>query len=98
MVSNTFAVNSQTTTLTNKSVQIISTGTQRVYIYDLPIEVGCTNKIPVLLFSGPDKNPLAKEIYATLLAAKTSGKKVIVQSRECWSEYSTPIISSVYVY
>lgn len=98
LTSNTFAANSNTTTLTSKRIQIISTGTQRAYIYDLPINGGCTNKIPVLLFSGPNKNPLAKEIYSTLLTAKASGKKVTIQSNKCWPEYSTPIITSLYLY
>ncbi|KLN65647.1 hypothetical protein [Vibrio sp. VPAP30] len=86
------------TSLVGKKIQIISTGTPRVYIYDLPVNDGCKDSTPVLIMSGLQANPLAKEIYSTLLAAKASGKRVLIQTTGCWSEYSTPVITSMYLY
>lgn len=85
--------------LSGKNLQIISgAGESRVYIYDLAIQDGCTHSIPVLLLDGPEANPIGKELYSALLAAKTSGKKVTIQTKGCWSGYSTPIITSMYIH
>lgn len=84
--------------LRGKPIQLISgDGTPRVFVYGLEVDEGCTQKIPVLLMGGVDANPLAKEFYATLLSAKTSGKKVIIGTSGCWSEWSTPVIRSLYL-
>ena len=79
-------------------IQLISNDTARVYIYDIPIDDGCDKQIPVLLFEGENANSLAGEIYSTLLLAKASAKKVIIQTTGCWSELSTPIITSMYLH
>lgn len=89
---------SSETSLVGKRIQIISTGTARVYIYDLPINDGCTNKIPVLILNGSDANPIGKELYSAILMAKASGKKVTIQTTGCWSGWSTPVITSMYVH
>ena len=85
--------------LNGKRLQIISAVNEsRVYVYDLPIEDGCTNTTPVLLLDGPDANPIGKELYSALLAAKASGKKVTIQTKGCWSGWSTPVIRSMYLH
>lgn len=91
-----WATDSAETTLAGKNIQLISTGTPRAYIMGVEI-AGCANKTPVLIFDGANRNPLAQEIYSTLLAAKASGKKVVLQANECWSEWSTPVLSSMYI-
>ncbi|MGR6873492.1 hypothetical protein ACU6U9_14555 [Pseudomonas sp. HK3] len=91
------AADSAPTDLTGKDLQIISTGTPRVYIYNALIQ-GCTDSTtPVLILGGVDENPLGKEIYSALLMAKASGKKIILQSSKCWSERSMPEITSMYI-
>lgn len=83
--------------LENARIQLISTGTPIAYVYDTPVNDGCEKTFPVLIFDGPDANPLAKEIYSTLLMAKASGKKVNIITKGCWSVLSTPIITSMYL-
>lgn len=84
--------------LQGKRLQIISTGTPRLYIYDLPIDSGCTQNIPVLILGGSEKNIIANELYSAILMAKASGKQVTIQTTGCWSGWSTPVITSMYIY
>lgn len=91
------ATSSASINLVGSDLQIISTGTPRVYVYNVSIE-GCTEgTTPVLLLGGADKNPLGKELYSALLMAKASGKKVVLQSDRCWSERSMPVLTSMYI-
>ena len=92
------SANSAVTSLAGKRLQVISTGTPRVYVYDVELDGGCTHKIPVLLLGGSDKNVIGKELYSALLMAKASGKKVLLQSNHCWKDYSTPVITSLYIH
>ena len=70
----------------------------RLYIYDLPIDSGCTQNIPVLILGGSEKNIIANELYSAILMAKASGKQVTIQTTGCWSGWSTPVITSMYIH
>ncbi|MCW9017616.1 MAG: hypothetical protein OQJ89_11665, partial [Kangiellaceae bacterium] len=65
-------------------------------VYNAEIQnSGCgLNSIPVLMMD--DSVTLAKEMYAMLLAAKTSGKKVNIITEGCWVNGDYPKIKSIY--
>lgn len=92
------ASSSGAVSLENVRFQLISTGTASVYVYDVPVEGGCEHTIPVLLFEGDNANLLADQIYATLMMAKASGRKVNIQTIGCWDRFSTPVITSMYLH
>lgn len=63
-----------------------------VYVVGVAANMGCTqNNMPVLV----EGNPAFKELFATLMLAKTNGKQVTITYTNCWSNYSTPKVDSV---
>jgi hypothetical protein len=86
--------------LTDKTIQIQTDQYwPRVYINGAELDgttLGCSNNIPVLSL-GTD-NPQAEMMYNTLISAKKAGQTVLIQAKECWSGYSTPLIYSITTY
>jgi hypothetical protein len=86
--------------LTGKTIQIQSDKYwPRVYINGTELDgttLGCSNNIPVLSL-GSD-NAQAEMMYNTLLSAKKAGQTVLIQAKECWGAYSTPLIYSITTY
>ena len=82
--------------ISNANLQIISyPGQQIAYLYAPVTGGGCTNANAAQL-TMDSTNPLGSAMYATLLAAKTTGKAVDIATQGCNSS-GYPIIISIYL-
>jgi hypothetical protein len=82
--------------ISNANLQIISySGQQYAYLYVPVTGGGCTSANAVQLMMD-STNPLGGAMYATLLAAKTTGKAIDIATQGC-SSAGIPIIISIYL-
>jgi hypothetical protein len=85
--------------LEGKAIQVISDGeSSRVFVYGANISTsGCTGDTSTPVIKMGSANPLASELYSTILMAKASGKQVELITSGCLSNGSYPVIFSIYV-
>jgi hypothetical protein len=78
----------------SSSIQIISDGSPRAFIYVTLNNGGCANSTPELIMDST--NPLAGAMYATLLTAKSSGQTVDISTSGCTAS-GFPLVVSIYL-
>ena len=89
-----FAGTTGVISIADSNLQVISSP-QIAYLYVPVTSGGCTYSTAAVLVMDGTTNPAANAMYATLLAAKTTGKTVNITTSGC-SAAGYPIMTSIY--
>lgn len=87
--------------LANSPIQLLSTSPNRAVIYNLQLPTSnCDYKNLAILNFANESNTIAKEFYATLMAAKISGRNVEIITGGCLTIAGTsyPFVNGIYLH